>query len=157
MDLIYIGKIVNTHGIKGELRLLSSFEFKERVFKPNKKIYINNKEYVINTYRHHKMFDMITLKGFTNINEVLFLKNQLVYFNRLDLNLTEEEYLITDLIGLEVYYNNELKGIITNIELGKNPLIIIDKNKYVPYQNNFIQEINLTKRKIILKNCEGLL
>ena len=34
-DFILIGKIVNTHGIKGEVKILSDFEYKERVFKPN--------------------------------------------------------------------------------------------------------------------------
>ena len=43
VDYVYIGKIVNTHGIKGELRILSNFDKKEHVFKPNFKIYIGNK------------------------------------------------------------------------------------------------------------------
>ena len=33
MDYIYIGKIVNTHGIKGEVRILSDFKYKDRIFK----------------------------------------------------------------------------------------------------------------------------
>ena len=40
MNYIYIGKIVNTHGLKGEIRILSDFEFKDKVFVPNMKIYI---------------------------------------------------------------------------------------------------------------------
>ena len=39
-EYVYIGKIVNTHGIKGELRLLSDFKYKDRVFLENRKIYI---------------------------------------------------------------------------------------------------------------------
>ena len=33
-DYIYIGKIVNTHGLKGEIRIISDFEFKDKVFVP---------------------------------------------------------------------------------------------------------------------------
>ena len=74
--MIYIGKIVNTHGIKGELRILSNFSSKNKVFIPQMPIYIDNQKEIINSYRHHKMFDMITLKNYNNINEVLKYKGK---------------------------------------------------------------------------------
>ena len=43
MELVRIGKIVNTHGIKGELRILSDFEFKDKVFKKGVKVYVGKK------------------------------------------------------------------------------------------------------------------
>jgi len=157
MELVLIGKIVNTHGIKGELRLLSDFEYKERIFKKGSKIYINKEEYIINSYRYHKIFDMITLNGYTNINDVLFLKGKKVYCKREDLNLKSDEYLIQDLIGIEVYFNENLVGKVTDISRDKNPLITIDNKKFVPYNDNFIDSIDIEKGKIELKNCEGLL
>ena len=50
MELVRIGKIVNTHGIKGELRILSDFEFKDKVFKKGIKVYVGKKkkEFIIN-------------------------------------------------------------------------------------------------------------
>ena len=51
MDKIYVGKIVNTHGIKGEIRILSDFQFKDKVFKKDKKLIIDNLEYIIRSYR----------------------------------------------------------------------------------------------------------
>ena len=42
MNKIYIGKIVNTHGIKGEIRILSDFPFKNKVFKIDNKLMIKN-------------------------------------------------------------------------------------------------------------------
>jgi len=156
MDLVFIGKIVNTHGIKGELRLLSDFEFKSRIFKRNSKIYIDNQEFIINSYRFHKIFDMITLNGYNNINEVLFLKGKKVYCDRKDLNLKNDEYLIQDLIGMDVYYKENFIGKMIEISNDKNQLMKIDK-KLVPYNDNFIESIDLNDKKIILKNCEGLL
>ena len=47
MDNIYIGKIVSTHGIKGELRIISDFEYKDKVFVVGNKLIINDKEYII--------------------------------------------------------------------------------------------------------------
>jgi len=157
MDLVFIGKIVNTHGIKGELRLLSDFEYKEKIFKKGSKIYIDNNEYVLESYRYHKIFDMITLNGYNNINDVLFLKGKKVYCRRDDLNLNENEYLISDLIGMDVYYNNELIGIIKEVSRDKNPLIKLSNNKLIPYNDNFIDSVNLKQRQVVLKNCEGLL
>jgi tRNA G18 (ribose-2'-O)-methylase SpoU len=69
MKYVLIGKIVNTHGLKGEVRILSSFKYKDRVFKPDMNIYIgkNKINEVINSYRHHKIFEMITMNGYNNI------------------------------------------------------------------------------------------
>ena len=70
MKYIYIGKIVNTHGIKGEIRLISTFKFKDKVFVPNMNIYIGKEKIkeVITSYRPHKQFDMICMKDYNNIN-----------------------------------------------------------------------------------------
>ena len=94
-DFIYVGKIVNTHGLKGEIRILSDFEYKEKVFVPGMTIYIGRKKEKeeIVTYRHHKNFEMITMKGYTDINEVLRYKGLYVYVLREDLSLKEDEYL----------------------------------------------------------------
>jgi len=58
MKLIKIGKIVNTHGIKGELRIKSDFERKDLVFKVGSIIIIDKEEHTIRTYRFHKIFDI---------------------------------------------------------------------------------------------------
>ena len=88
---IYIGKIVNTHGIKGELRILSNFDKKDKVFIPSTEILIGKEKIseTINTYRHHKEFEMITLKGYSNINDVLKYKGKPVYIKRQNLNLKD--------------------------------------------------------------------
>ena len=55
MEYLYIGKIVNTHGIRGEIRILSNFKYKDRVFKKDIPIYIGKEKdrEVISSYRHH--------------------------------------------------------------------------------------------------------
>ena len=67
-DFIYIGKIVNTHGLKGEVRILSNFEYKDKVFIPGIKYYLGRKkeEVLVKTYRHHKSFEMITMEGYND-------------------------------------------------------------------------------------------
>lgn len=161
MELIQIGKIVNTHGIKGELRLLSKFPYKEAVFKKDMIIYINkdNKE-VINTYRKHKNFDMITLTDYNNINEVLKYKGKYVYVNKEDISLDSNNYLDEEIIGLTVIYEKKERGIVKNIErYDKTTLLVIkDNNKehLLPYNNNIIEKIDINNKKIYIKNIKGL-
>lgn len=161
MTLIKIGKIVNTHGIKGELRLLSKFPYKDKVFINNMKIYIDKKDIeVINTYRKHKNFDMITLKGYSNINEVLKYKGKYVYVDNNDIVLDNNKYLDEDLIGLNVIYEDNDKGIITDIErYDKTVLFNIkgnDKEYLIPYNDNLIDKININDKKIYIKDIKGL-
>jgi len=112
MDYIYLGKIVNTHGIKGEVRILSNFDKKELVFRKGFNIYIgaNYQKEVIDTYRVHKNYDMITMVGINDINDVLKYKGAKVYIKREDLNLDNNDYLLQDLIGLKVIANNTCYG-----------------------------------------------
>ena len=69
-----IGIIVNTHGIKGELKIKSGSHFSNNGFVLTKHIYVENKTYEIINYRFHNGFHMIKLKNFSNINDVLFFK-----------------------------------------------------------------------------------
>ena len=69
MDLIYIGKIANTHGLKGEIRIISDFKYKKDVLKINNIVYVNNQKYIIKSYRFHKIYDMITLENITSIEQ----------------------------------------------------------------------------------------
>lgn len=159
---IYLGRIVNTHGIKGELRLLSDFEKKERVFKKDFPIYIGRekKKETITNYRHHKEFEMITLKGYENINEVLKYKGENVYINREDLHLEEKEYLYVDLIGLPVYENEEKLGTVKNIVYNKNNILLYieaSKNFYIPLNQEFIKEVDGKVGKIEVENAKGLI
>ena len=161
MGLIKIGKIVNTHGIKGELRLLSKFPYKDKVFIKDMTIYINkeNKE-VINTYRRHKNFDMITLQGYTNINEVLKYKGKIAYVDSDDIKLDNNKYLDEEIIGLTVIYENNEKGVVNNIErYDKTSLLIIkneDKEYLIPYNDNMIEKIDIDNKKIYIKDIKGL-
>lgn len=161
MNLIRIGKIVNTHGIKGELRIISKFPYKEKIFIKGMILYINKENVeVINSYRKHKKFDMVTLKGYSNINEVLKYKGKNVYVNSDDIKLDKNKYLDEELIGLSIIYDNNNKGVISNIErYDKTCLFVIKDNKkeyLIPYNDNIIEKIDINDKKIYIKNIKGL-
>jgi hypothetical protein len=107
MNKIFIGKVVSTHGIKGEIRILSDFPYKDKVFIINNKIIIDDKEYIIKSYRVHKGYDMVTLDGFNNINDVLFLLKSNVYISEELLNLDDDEIKKCEEIA---YSDNEDEG-----------------------------------------------
>lgn len=163
MEYINIGKIVNTHGIKGEVRILSNFKFKEKVFIKDFIIYIGkekNKE-IITSYRHHKMFDMITMEGITNINDVLKYKGEYVYINKSDLKLDSDEYLDEDLINFNVIMNKNIIGKVTNIRKDTyQKQLVVNKEGIevlVPLVYGIIKNINLKEQTIELENIEGLI
>ena len=163
MKYVYLGKIANTHGIKGELRILSNFKYKSRVFKKGFKVYIGKEkiEEEIVTYRPHKQFDMITLKGYNNINDVLKYKLLNIFINKDDLILNDNEYLDEDLVNLSVICDNKYIGKIQKIEKYPHQDIFViinnDKRYLVPYVNEFIKEINLEEKTMVINNIKGLI
>ena len=161
-EFIYIGKIVNTHGIKGEIRILSDFEKKDKVFIKGMPIYIGRKKEreVINSYRHHKNFEMITMDGYNDINQILRYKGLYVYIKKEDLKLEDGEYLDSDLINLTVVVENSEKGIIVDIrDSGNNKFLVIKTNNkevFIPYQKEFIGDIDFENKKIEIKPIKGM-
>ena len=160
MEYLVIGKVVTTHGIKGEIKILSDFKYKDKVFNKGFKIYIgeNKEEYKINSYRVHKNYDMITLEGFNNINDVLRFRNNKVYIDKTNLKI--DGYLDEELIGLSVIMNDKVIGEVKSIvKIPKNNLLEISYNNkvfYIPNNNNVIEQVDIRKKAIIIKYIEGL-
>ena len=133
MNKIVLGKYVNTHGIKGEIRIKSDFKYKDRVFQVGNEI-ILDKTYTITSHRVHKDYDMVTLKGINSINDIISLKGSLVYIDR-DKYLDNLEYTDDDLIGFKVLCNNELIGNISDIRyLNLNKKISVGNKKMIPFE-----------------------
>ena len=163
-EFIYIGKIVNTHGIRGEIRLLSDFDRKEKVFVPNMTLYLGRKKEVvkITSYRIHKNFDMICLEGYNDINEVLRFKGLYAYVRKEDLGLGDGELLESDYIGMDAIFLGNIIGKVVDIEnRGRgNKIFVIENNEkriLIPFQQVFIKEVSLYSRKIEFQDIEGLI
>ena len=160
MEYLYIGKLVNTHGIKGEVRILSNFRHKDKVFIKNMKFYIgrDKKEYIVETYRKHKNFDMVVFKDNYDINLIEHLKGSLVYINKDDLILDKNTYLSFDLINFDVIIDDNFIGkIIDVIDTPANEVLVLDNNVMIPYVNEFIKEVDIENKKVIVNNMKGLL
>jgi len=161
-NYICVGKIINTFGIKGELKIVSDFEYKDRIFIKGMIVYIGNlkTQEVISTHRVHKNYDLIVFDGYTNINEVLKYKGSLLFVERKDLNLNNNEYLLSDLIGLEIIDNDCLLGVVIDYEKTVNNVLLKikgDKTFYLPLYSDFIKEIDIEKKKILTNNGSDLI
>lgn len=161
MEKIYIGKIVNTHGIKGELRILSDFEFKEKAFKVGTNLYIKDEKHEIKSYRTHKNYDMITIDNYTNINEVLYLLKEDVYKDKDELDLSDKEILDSELLTYKVIDKNKKSGIIKEIFLAssKNKImrVLFEKEILIPMNSPMIKKIDKNEKIVEVELIDGMI
>ena len=149
MEKIYIGKIVNTFGIKGELKIVSKFEMPDRVFKVHNQIIIKDKNYEITGVRFHKNNYLVELNNIKDINDIEYLIGNEVYYAK--------EYLISELIDYKVVSNNAEIGVITDYDDNKiNPLIKVNDKFYIPLKG-FYEKIDKLNKKIYVKDVSGLM
>ncbi len=160
MDLISVGKIVSTHGIKGEIRIISSFSFKNKAFLVGNTLWVKNKPYVITSYRVHKQYDMVTFEGFNNINDVMFLLKQEVFIDKESLKLDSREILDEDLIHYEVLTKDGKRGIIKEIFMASatNKIIRVqfDHEVLIPFNSPMIVDISKAKRQLVVDLIDGM-
>ena len=159
MKNLEIGQIVNTFGIKGEVKVVPFTDDISR-FDELKKVYIKNKnqekQYKIENVKYHKNMVLIKFSGIDKIEDAEMLKNKYLEIDREDaIPLEEGTYFIADLIGLEVYtedgnllgkvediYNTGSKDIyVVKDELGKQVLL--------PGIDEVIKEVKLDDRIIV--------
>ena len=160
MNKIFIGKVVNTHGIKGEIRILSDFPYKDKVFIINNKLIIDDKEYIIKSYRVHKGYDMVTLDGFNNINDVLFLLKSNVYISEELLNLDDDEILDDELMTYKVLTKDGKEGIIKEIfkasSTNKILRVMFDREVLIPMNSPMVKKIDKENKEVIVELIEGM-
>lgn len=161
MSQVYIGKIVSTHGIRGEIKILSDFPYKDKVFQIGKYLIIENQSYIIRSYRVHKKFDMVTLNDYHDINDVLFLMKKKVYVDKNSLELSSSEVLDEDLITYQVLTTDGKCGIIKEIFLAapKNKVlrILFDQEVLIPLSSPMIRNISKDQKQVIVELLPGMI
>lgn len=158
-EMIYIGKTVSTFGIKGELKVISDFEYCDKAYKVGNKVLINNIEHVISGIRYHKNYVLLKIDNLNNINDILKYVGFNIYIKRLDLNLSKDEFLYKDLINSEVIDEDDTKlGKIIEVVNGINVLIKVKGTKefYIPLIDNYVKRFDLEKKILYTKNAKEL-
>ncbi|MEO4053548.1 ribosome maturation factor RimM [Solibacillus sp. CAU 1738] len=171
MEWFNVGRIVNTHGIRGEVRVISTTDFEETRFAIGNKLAVFKKDdkrpiwVTIESARRHKNFILLTFEGLNNINLVEPFKEGLLKVSKdqlADDELDENEYYHFEIKDCEVYSEEgELIGVVSDIlETGANDVWEITakgKKHYIPYIADVVKEIDVDEKKIIIHVMEGLL
>lgn len=172
MEWFNVGRIVNTHGVRGEVRILSTTDFEEQRFVVGNKLAAfkkNDKKptwVTIESVRRHKNFILLTFEGMHNINLVEPFKEGMlkVTKDQMDEDLLEEnEYFYHDIIGCSVVSEEgETIGEIKDIlETGANDVWVVKgtkgKEHYIPYIEDVVKDINIDEKVITIHVMEGLL
>lgn len=159
-ELIIVGKVINFFGIKGELKIKSYFDKRDRVFKVGNYILINNEELKITSVRYHKNNILIRVNDINDINEVTKYIGYNVYFKKEDLNLESDEYILEDLLGAIVKDKNIILGEVIDVYTTNNTNYIKVKNKdktfLIPLIDNYIDHFDKEAKIIYTLNGQSL-
>lgn len=166
MKLIKVGAIVNTHGLKGEVKIKPMTHFEEERFAKGSKLYVIDagKEHILTIASSRKQKDMVlaVFNGYSDINLVEKWKGQLLYVHSDELPiLAEDEIYYHDLMGCNVYdLEDSYIGEITEIiETGANAVIRVTNNDdsiLIPYVKAFVKEVYVDQKRVIVEMMEGL-
>lgn len=168
MKYISIGKILNFHGIQGEAKV--GFSKSQADFlKSLKSVLIKTSNayetLTITSCRFNKNFAIMKFKDINSINDIIPFKGELLYVEQTSLKekLSDDEFLIEDLVGLEVFNESETKvGVVIGISNnGTNDYLNIKtktkRTSLVPFIKDLVPTVDLQNKKIIISNLEGLI
>ena len=157
------GKIVGTHGIKGEVRIEPWCDSPEFLC-AFKKLYLDERgETAIKVKsRPHKNITLCKIEGIDTIEGAERLRGKIVYIDRDDIKLDEGVHFVQDLIGLEVrdFETDEVYGTLTDVlRTGANDVYEItrDGKKYLaPVIDEVVREINTEKGYVLITPMKGI-
>lgn len=156
---IEAGEIVNTHGIRGELKILpwtDSAEFLKRF----KTLYINGTPYAVRSAFVHKGCLIAGLEGVEDVNTAMTFKGKIVCFDRRDARLPKGSFFLADIIGARVVLEDgsvvgELKEIIENPT--QNVYVVQGETEHlIPAVPEFILHTDAEQGIITVRLIEGM-
>jgi 16S rRNA processing protein RimM len=160
MDIIEVGQIVNTHGIKGEVKLNPWTDDLYDLLDLEVFYDKDGKALKVESSKVHKNVVIIKFSGINTMNDAEKMKGKTLYTEKTP--LPEGRYYIKDLIGLKAYENDELLGELTDVfNTGANDIYEIktpdSKRIYLPVIDGVIGDVDLENKKIFVTVPLGLL
>lgn len=162
-DLIEIGKIVNTHGIRGEVKIQPWCD-DPYIFDELEYLIIDGREYEIIRNRLHKNCQIVQLGGVSDMNAAEAMRGKVVKVEREVFDLPEGRYFVTDIEGLTVREESgRVLGIVDEvIKTGSNDVYVL-KNTFnnklilIPVIDDVILETNIEDKYITVRLMPGLI
>ena len=165
---VSVGKILNFHGIKGEAKV-GFTKNQEDFFCSLDKVFVKKgNEYlplIIKSSRLHKNIALVQFEGINSIDELLEYKGAFLYVEEETIreNLEDDEFLIDELVSLEVFdQNGEKKGFVVGVSNnGASDLLSVKTNSkkivLIPFVKAIVTDVSIKDKKIIINNIEGLI
>jgi len=165
-QLLQVGVISSTHGVRGEVKVFPTTDDVKRFKKLKKVILDTGKEQLpleIEGVKFFKQFVILKFRGIDNINDIEKYKGKRLLVDRKDaVKLKKDEYFIADMIGMDVFTEDgELFGALKDVmETGANDVYIIEmsdgKEVLVPAIKQCILDVDIENRKMVIHLLEGL-
>ncbi|MBN6887141.1 16S rRNA processing protein RimM [Cytobacillus horneckiae] len=165
-----VGKIVNTHGVRGEARVISKTDFADERYSPGNKLYLfmpdakDPVELTVATHRLHKSFNLLTFEGINNMNEIEKMKGGILKVPESQLlELEEDEYYYHEIIGclVKTLDGEEVGKVKEILSPGANDVWVVKgksgKDILIPYIEAVVKEVNTAEKVIMIDPMEGLL
>lgn len=168
-EYLNVGKIVNTHGIRGEVRVISLTDFPEERYRSGAKLTLFKEgkaplELTVKSHRKHKNFDLLTFEGYPNINDVEPFRDGILKVDKEDLvDLAENEFYYHEIIGLTVKEadGTEIGKIKEILSPGANDVWVVQrkgkKDALIPYIASVVQKVDVPAGIVTVEIPEGLL
>lgn len=166
-DLLQVGVITQTHGIRGEVKVFPTTDDVNRFKKLKEVILDTGKEKLtleIEGVKFFKQFVILKFKGFDNINDIECYKSKSLFVTRANaVRLRRNEYFIADLIDIEVFDEDDQPfGVLTDVmETGANDVYVIKmtdgREVLVPAIKECILSVDIEGRKMVVHLLDGLL
>ena len=165
-QLLQVGVISSTHGVRGEVKVFPTTDDVKRFKKLKKVILDTGKEQLpleIEGVKFFKQFVILKFRGIDNINDIEKYKGKSLFVDREHaVKLKKNEYFIADMIGMNVYTEeDEFFGVLKDvIETGANDVYVISSEKHgevlVPAIRQCILNVDIEKSKMVIHLLEGL-
>lgn len=168
MKYFDVATIVKTHGIKGELQVLSVTDFPEERFQPGSQLFLTtanagSQPVEVESVRPHKQFLLIKLKNYDNINDVLpFAKGKLQVSEDQQESLPAGQYYYRQIVGLDVadIAGQHLGKVKEIMPTGANDVWVVERtgqqDLLLPAIPDVVKKVDLDKGTITVELMEGL-
>src|SRR5690625_1472859 len=130
-NLVVVGEIVNTHGVNGEVRVISRTDFPEKRYAKGTSLVVKHRDsdaemkVTVAQYRTHKNFDLLRFENYNSIHDVEQFKGATLYIHTNDLEpLDKNEFYYYEIIGCTVITedNQQLGKVVEIFETGANDI-----------------------------------
>ncbi|QBP18605.1 ribosome maturation factor RimM [Acetilactobacillus jinshanensis] len=169
MNYYDVGYVVNTHGIKGELKVASKTDFPKQRFAKGSQVYLKTSlkriPLTVDGCRTQMDLYLIHFKGYDNINDVLFMKHHLLQIDEKahqQINLKPDQYFYQQIIGLKVVdVQGHPIGTVSNImKTGANDVWVVSRpgkhELLLPKIKQVIKKVDFSHHQVIVQLMEGM-